>query len=122
MEEIITIAVVGSRSFNNYRMVVNTLDKHLILSKSYRFVSGGACGADRLAERYAKERDIPMVVVKPEWGKYGRSAGYINNTKIVEMADMVIAFWNGTSPGTKHAIKKAEENNKKVILILARIQ
>ena len=38
------------------------------------------------------------------------------NTKIIEDCDMVIAFWNGVSTGTKDSIEKAKSMNKKVVM------
>jgi len=51
------------------------------------------------------------IIIKPEWNKYGKSAGYKRNSLIINEADKVVAFWKGESKGTKHsidlAIKKA---------------
>lgn len=79
-------------------------------------VSGGARGADSLAERYAQENDIQLTVFPAEWDKYGKSAGYRRNHQIIDYADVVLAFWDGQSKGTKHAIELAEKQNKPVFI------
>jgi len=75
-------------------------------------VSGGAKGADTLAEQFAKENNLPVKIFKPDWAKYGRGAGPVRNKQIVEYADKVIAFWDGESKGTKSSIDLAEKSGK----------
>lgn len=72
-------------------------------------VNGGAKGADTYAKEYALERDIPIVEFLPDYGKYGRKAPLIRNIQIVDNSDFVLAFWNGTSRGTKFTIDYAEK-------------
>ena len=107
------VAVIGSRGFNDYELVVKTLSNlHITL-----LVSGGAKGADTLGEKYANEHDIPTLIFKPDWETHGKAAGMIRNTTIVDNSDIVVAFWDGESSGTKDSITKAEKKGKKVIII-----
>jgi hypothetical protein len=71
-------AVVGSRDFYNYPDLFLELEKHDITE----IVSGGARGADQLAQQYAAERLIPMTVFLPDWDRYGKAAGMIRNKAI----------------------------------------
>jgi len=80
-------------------------------------VSGGAYGADALAERFAREKGIPTIIFKPDWDKYGKSAGFKRNILIVNEADVVVAFWDGFSKGTKNSIELAEKSKKPVIVM-----
>jgi hypothetical protein len=103
------LAIVGSRHFDNYEMFCELIED---LNKLYEFeyiVSGGATGADSLAERYAREHAIPFRVYPANWAKFGKSAGYRRNVQIVGDADYMVAFWDYKSPGTKHSIKLARE-------------
>jgi len=113
------IAIVGSRSFNNYKLLKNEIDK---FKKEYHIteiVTGGAKGADVLAEKYAKENNIKLTVFYPDWNKYGKKAGFIRNDKIWQYADIGIAFWDGKSKGTQHSFKLAEKKyNKKLKVIM----
>jgi hypothetical protein len=113
------IAVVGSRSFNDYGYMQARLDALYITVKdslNIELVSGGARGADELAERYAEERKVMMLVYPADWDKYGKSAGYRRNQQIVDYAEMVVAFWDGESKGTKHSIDLAVKQNKQVLI------
>jgi len=103
-------AIVGSRTFNDYdalRESIDSLNIHID-----EIISGGAKGADSLAERYARENEIAITIFPAEWKKYGRAAGMIRNRDIIKSADVVIAFWDGESKGTKNSIDLAEKHGK----------
>lgn len=103
-----TIAVIGSRDFSDTALLKTVLDQH----KPTKIISGGAKGADALAEAYAIENEIEILLFKPDWKKYGRGAGIVRNRLIVDAADYVIAFWDGKSRGTKASIDYARTQNK----------
>jgi len=105
------VAVVGSRSFRDYELMKYKLSNLSIAE----IVSGGAMGADKLAERYAKEMDIPVVIFYPEWS-IGKHAGLLRNTDIVRYSDIVYAFWDGHSPGTADSIQKAISMGKPYVI------
>ena len=107
------VAVIGSRTFDDYELVKETLSTFTISL----LVSGGAKGADSLGERYANENNITTLIFKPDWKKHGPAAGPIRNTDIVNNADTIIAFWDCESRGTKDSITKAEKLGKEVIII-----
>ena len=106
------LAIVGSRSFFDYQLLVETL-QDLEISE---IVSGGARGADSLAEKYAREKGIPVKVFKPDWNGLGKAAGFIRNKSIIDYADKVIAFWDGQSHGTKHSIDLAMKQDKLMLV------
>jgi len=110
------IAIVGSRTFNGYDLLEKTICNKMVGSINL-IVSGGARGADYLAERFAKKHNIPIQIFQAEWDKYGKGAGYIRNKLIIENVDIVFAFWDGKSKGTKHSIELAKEYNKKLFII-----
>ena len=107
------IAIIGSRGFSNYELVKTTLEKY----EAKLIVSGGAKGADTLGERWALENGIPTKIFLPDWEKQGKSAGYIRNKDIIANSDIVIAFWDGISKGTKHSIDIATNAGKQLIVI-----
>lgn len=107
-------AVIGSQNFNEYQLLKNTLDQYPIKL----VVSGGAKGADFLAVKYAKEHAIPYEVIRPDYKKYpGRYAPIKRNELIVLASEMVIAFWDGKSPGTKSAIDFAKKHHRRLRII-----
>lgn len=95
------VAIIGSRTLTNV-----DLEKYLPKNISL-IISGGAKGIDTLAEIYADKHNIPKLILLPEYKKYGRNAPLKRNYLIVELADLVIAFWDGKSAGTQHSINYA---------------
>lgn len=109
------LAVVGSRTFTNERLLEFTLNNYK--DSITLVVSGGARGADSLGESWAIKNNIPVKVFKPEWHKYGKSAGMIRNELIIQECDICMAFWDGKSKGTANSIFICEKLNKKVAVI-----
>ena len=92
------VAIVGSRGLS-----VTNLGKYLPEGVT-EIVSGGARGIDTCAREYAIAHGIKLTEFLPEYEKYGRSAPLKRNIIIIENADLVLAFWDGTSRGTKFVI------------------
>lgn len=101
-------AVIGSRSFTDYEKLKTILEGYPITE----IVSGGAIGADSLAERYATEKGLDLTLFYPDWKAFGPAAGPIRNERIVERADEVFAFWDMKSKGTLNSIGHAHKQKK----------
>jgi len=101
------VAIVGSRDFNDYSQLHYMMRKLCEMFSIDGIISGGAKGADSLAELFAKNYEIPIMVIKPDWNKFGKAAGMIRNGEIIKAADFVVAFWDGRSRGTKNSIDRA---------------
>jgi predicted Rossmann fold nucleotide-binding protein DprA/Smf involved in DNA uptake len=111
--------VVGSRDFNDYPLLEKTVDM-VIFEREYKditIISGGARGADTLAELYAAKRKYPIKVYEAEWDRLGKSAGYARNTQIVMDSDLVIAFRKPGSKGTQNTIDQANNYAIETIVI-----
>jgi len=100
------LVVVGSRNFKNKKLVSTFLD---LLCDPYldTVVSGGAEGPDTWAEEWSKETNTNFKAYLPDWNKYGKKAGIMRNTEMVEDGDLILAFWDGKSRGTQDTIRKA---------------
>lgn len=92
------VAIVGSRI-----MSVADLGSYLPEGTT-EIVSGGAQGIDTCAREYAQANGVKLTEFLPEYEKYGRGAPIKRNRKIIDYADMVIAFWDGASRGTGYVI------------------
>jgi len=110
------LAIVGSRTFNDYEYLKSAIRKLVNVYEIQCIVSGGAKGADSLAERFAKENNIKTMIFPADWVKYGKKAGYIRNKDIILNSDTVIAFWDGISKGTKISIDLAKISNKTIFI------
>jgi hypothetical protein len=98
------VIIAGGREFDNYELLCNKCDNFLIDKINVEIVSGGAKGADRLGEKYAKERGYQLTVKNADWRLKG--GGIIRNTQMAEYADEAIIFWDGISSGTAHMISE----------------
>lgn len=114
--------VVGSRNFDNYNKLKSELNRLLRNQKNVEIVSGGANGADYLAERYAKEKGYNLKVYKADWKAEPKKAGYLRNIEMHKYAAQndnrgVVAFWDGQSLGTKQSFQLANQYNNDIKLI-----
>jgi hypothetical protein len=108
------IAIVGSREYpdlDDVREYVSACPADTVI------ISGGARGVDRTAEDTAKARGLATLVYPADWQTYGKSAGYRRNVEMIDAAEYVVAFWDGTSRGTKHSIDLAIRAGKLAALV-----
>lgn len=101
------VIVAGSRDFDDYELMCRHLDE-LFDGRDIQIMSGEADGADMLGHRYGDEHGIEVLARPAVWnpnGKYDRGAGRRRNQVMGGEADELIAFHNGTSPGTAHMIE-----------------
>jgi len=117
------IIVPGTRSFENYTLMCEVLDK--VLPKygdDIEIVSGHAEGADKLGERYASEHNIKCAVFPADWKSHGRKAGPMRNSQMIEYASKqdpaVIAFWDAKSHGTLDTLVKAQRAGIETMVII----
>ena len=99
------VAVIGSRELQ-----VNHLEDYLP-DHVTEIVSGGARGIDTCAKSYALRHGLTLTEFLPEYEKYGRGAPLRRNITIIEHADLVLAFWDGKSRGTKFVIDNCKKRN-----------
>lgn len=92
------VAIIGSRG-----LCVSDLGRFLP-ENTTEIVSGGAKGVDTSAREYALSHGIKLTEFLPEYTRFGRSAPLKRNISIIEYADIVLAFWDGKSRGTKFVI------------------
>lgn len=114
------VIIAGSRGFSNYKLLREKCNEYLREKrKDYNIIiiSGGARGADTLGEKYAQDEGFSLEVFPANWNKFGKSAGFRRNEQMAEVADALIAFWDGKSHGTKHMIEIMENKNLLVKIV-----
>ncbi len=99
------VAVVGSRGLR-----VEHLEDYLPKDTT-EIVSGGARGVDASAREYALRHGLKLTEYLPEYRRYGRAAPLKRNITIIENSDLVLAFWDGRSRGTKYVIDNCKKQN-----------
>lgn len=126
------IIVAGSRDFNDYELLHDTLMKYLadmddsnIIGNpsDVKFISGTERGADVLGEQFAYTYEYDVIRFPADWDTYGKSAGYRRNDEMVKYASyddnfgVLFAFWDGKSRGTKHMIDLAKRYELEVHVV-----
>ncbi len=99
------VAVIGSRGLS-----IDNLGEYLP-ENTTEIVSGGAKGVDSCARAYAVRQGLKLTEYLPEYERYGRAAPLKRNITIIENADLVLAFWDGKSRGTKSVIDNCKKRN-----------
>lgn len=107
MPEPLRVLVCGSRTFTDREAVDAVLngiaaatDRNLIV------IHGAARGADRMAHDWTTLNDVPVLAFAANWNKYGKRAGFVRNSEMLEdgKPDVVWAFVDkplSESKGTK---------------------
>lgn len=72
------------------------------------------CPVERVELIHARENIVNSTTLLlkeflPDYEKYGRSAPLRRNISIIEYSDLVLAFWDGRSRGTKFLIDNCKK-------------
>lgn len=119
------IIIAGGRDFDQYNYLDDVCSSFIRLAywlntihhpNNIEIVSGTARGADKLGEQYALNNKIPIIRFPADWNTYGKRAGYLRNQEMAKYADVLIAFWDGKSKGTKHMIDLALKHGLEVLV------
>ena len=114
------VIIAGGREYDDYDLLRERCDFYLqnkFNEEDVIIVSGHAKGADALGECYAQERGLECEQYPADWEKYGRGAGPIRNEQMANVANALIAFWDGQSRGTANMINLAMSKGLKVAVV-----
>ena len=91
----INILVCGGRDFSDAAFISYVMLR--TFNTGDTLIEGGAKGADLLAKRWARLNNIEIKTFEADWDTYGKKAGFIRNTKMLEEGkpDLVVAFPGG---------------------------
>ena len=114
------VIIAGCRNFYNYEMLKercefflqNKMNTHNVI-----ILTGHASGADTLGENFAIDHNLQCELYPADWKRHGKAAGPIRNAEMAEVADALIAFWDGQSHGTKSMIELAKRKGLQVAVI-----
>ncbi len=106
------VAIIGSRNLGVIGL------ENFLPENVTEIVSGGARGVDTCAREYAQSHNIPLKEFLPDYSRFGRSAPLKRNLEIIAYADLVIAFWDGASHGTKYVIDNCKKQGVPVRVFL----
>ena len=128
------LIIAGGRDYKDYPKlvaevtnIINNLNLTPEQNASIEIVSGAqeskdkktgqSWGADYLGEKFAREVGYPTRRFPANWDKYGLKAGPVRNREMAQHGDILIAFHDGVSRGTKNMIDNMRKLNKDVYII-----
>lgn len=109
------LIIAGGRDFDDFEYLCETLDIWDNVNEITQVVCGMAKGADLLGRTWAKSNGIEVIEMPAQWrinGMFDRTAGYRRNVEMANVADSLLAFWDGKSRGTKHMIDTMKKMKK----------
>jgi len=112
------LGVVGSRQNIPREKVYQILDGIHQTFYIEVIISGGADGVDSFAGEWASQHKIKLLVIDPQWHKFGKSAGARRNQEIVNASDKILILWDGKSRGTKITLNMARKAKKPLQLFV----
>ncbi|MCL1894278.1 MAG: DUF2493 domain-containing protein, partial [Holophagaceae bacterium] len=110
--------IAGSRCFSEEHLIAEAVKESGFQLSSV--ISGCARGVDTLAINWASKNGIRVEKFPANWNLYGKSAGYKRNKQMADVADALIAIWDGDSRGTKHMIDIATAKGVPVFVKIIR--
>lgn len=118
---VLSVLICGSRHFADPFTLSLAIDKRVQeLPAECIVIVGGAKGADQIAEKAALRHGHPVSRYEADWETHGKRAGIIRNLAMLDAKpDLVIAFWDGISRGTKHTITEARRRGIPVEVVTA---
>ncbi|GJG37862.1 DUF2493 domain-containing protein [Prevotella lacticifex] len=119
-KEIYGIIIAGGRDFDDYSLLQSKclpIIERQMVNHDVIIMSGHAKGADMLGERFAEEHGLKLEVYPADWKAHYRSAGFRRNEQMGDIANGLIAFWDGESHGTKHMIEYAKSKGLDVNVV-----
>lgn len=116
------LAIIGSRSLaaSYEEHVLAWLQAHVEIDSVTTIVSGGAIGADAMAERIAQRLEKKMLVFAPDYRQFKRQAPVIRNSEIARTADLCLALVDKpleASKGTYDCVKKFRTHCKPIFIL-----
>jgi len=113
----VKVGIVGSRHFKSPDRVTDYVRS---LPKNASIITGSASGVDAAATKAARERGIAVQVMAASFEELAdASRAAARNQRLVNACDVVVAFWDGSSEGTRATVERALDTGKEVHVFVA---
>lgn len=78
------VLVCGGRDYDPLKAEEWLYNYYSDKEKPSEIIEGGASGADMGGVYFGNNSGVPVRTFKAEWNKYGKSAGFLRNTRMLE--------------------------------------
>ena len=113
------VAIVGSRHFPEPERVAEYIRS---LPTRASIITGSASGVDAAATKAARDKGIPVQVIPASFEELADSSkSAARNQRLVDACDVLVAFWDGASKGTRTTVERALDSGKEVHVFIARV-
>ena len=114
------VAIVGSRHFSDPDRATEYVNS---LPARSTVITGSASGVDAAVTKAARARGLAVQVVPASFDEVAdASKSVARNQRLVDACDVLVAFWDGTSKGTRATVERAMDTGKEVHLFVSRIE
>jgi predicted Rossmann fold nucleotide-binding protein DprA/Smf involved in DNA uptake len=113
----VRVAIVGSRRFSEPERVTEYVKG---LPARASIITGSASGVDAAATKAARARGLGVQVMAASFEEVAdASKSAARNQRLVDACDVLVAFWDGTSKGTRSTVERALDSGKEVHVFIA---
>lgn len=106
------VGIIGSRHYPDPERVEGYVEG---LPAGSSLVTGSASGVDAAATRAARRRGLPVQVIAASFEEArDPGAAAARNQRLVDQCDLLVAFWDGASEGTRRTVERALDSGKEV--------
>ena len=110
------VAIVGSRRFSEPSRVSDYVNS---LPPQASIITGSASGVDAAATKAARAKGIAVQVMPASFDELAdASRSAARNQRLVDACDVLVAFWDGSSKGTRATVERALDAGKEVHVFL----
>jgi predicted Rossmann fold nucleotide-binding protein DprA/Smf involved in DNA uptake len=110
-------AIIGSRHFAAPARVTEYVKS---LPKGSSVLTGSASGVDAAVTKAARELGLPLQVLPASFDELADPAkAQARNQRLVDACDVLVAFWDGASKGTRETVDRALDSGKEVHVFVA---
>lgn len=111
------VAIVGSRHFSDPARVTEYVKS---LSPRASIITGSASGVDAAATKAAREKGIPVQVMPASFDEMAdASKAAARNQRLIDACEVLVAFWDGSSKGTRSTVERALDSGKEVHVFIS---
>jgi predicted Rossmann fold nucleotide-binding protein DprA/Smf involved in DNA uptake len=113
----VRVAIVGSRRFSEPGRVTDYVNA---LPQKASIITGSASGVDAAATKAARAKGIPVQVLPASFEEVADAAkSTARNQRLIDACDVLVAFWDGASKGTRATVERALDSGKEVHVFIS---